>query len=140
MGSLKYPLKGGQPIRVDEDSTFTYPRRGNGESFVFYDSHKGREGLWVAPNDSPGAREKEAKKILSSDVGYPLNAPDLRFFIWARGDEIWRVWTESGKQERIGNTPHGTVFMRDVSPDGKDILWGVWSYPSKVVLVRNVFE
>ena len=139
VGNLKYPLSGGPPIRVEDDSRFVYPRRGNGE-FVFYDSHKGREGLWVAPNNPPGTREKNAKRIHPGSVPYFLNPPDLSFFIWRKGDEIWRVRTESGRQERIGKVIPGMAFMEDVSPDGKEILWGVLSQPSRVVLVKNVFE
>ena len=65
---------------------------------------------------------------------------DLRFFLRENGDDIWRVWTSSGKEERMGKALPGVAFMSDLSQDEEEILWIVFSYPTKLVLVKDVFE
>lgn len=52
---------------------------------------------------------------------------------------MWRMWTFTGKEELIGKALPG-ADMQDVSADGKEILWISRHYPTKLVLVKNLFE
>jgi len=46
----------------------------------------------------------------------------------------------TGHEERIGVALPGETFVDDVSMDGKEILWIRTYHPSKLVLVKNLFE
>jgi Tol biopolymer transport system component len=139
MKTLQYSTRGGTSTQVYQDSTFAFPIQGN-KQLAFYDFRKGREGWWIVSIDSLRIQKGEAKRVgpLSSVV-----APhDWRFWIYRKpqGNELWRVWTSTGREERIGKALPGEAYMWDVSTDGKEILWIRREGRSKLVLVKNVFE
>jgi serine/threonine protein kinase/Tol biopolymer transport system component len=138
--TLRYPIKGGMATPVGQDSTFSFPLYRNGK-LVIYDYRERQSGLWVVPVDVLGRQEDEArKKLIPSDalgLAYPR---DLRFWIYNRRGEVWRTWTYSGKKERIGTALPGETWICDVGMDGKEILWISKHFPTKLVLVKNVFE
>jgi hypothetical protein len=45
-----------------------------------------------------------------------------------------------GQIGRIGKPLASNAAMMDVSRDGKEILWVKYAYPSKLVLVKDLFE
>jgi serine/threonine protein kinase/Tol biopolymer transport system component len=136
--SLIYVIKGDIPIQVYKDSTFAIPIKDNKQFFIL-DYRKGREGWWVVSLDAMGRETVKAKKLLPSNIDLALH-PDGRFFIYIKqGDEMYRVWTSNGKEERIGTAPP-RLLPWTVSMDGREILWFEDFYPSKLVLVKNVFE
>jgi len=141
MKNRLYSIKSGTSTQLYQDSTWARPIRGTNQ-MVFNDFRKG--GLWVVPVDSLGRQKGEAKRVnLPDDAMGEAFPPDLRFFIYRRGyegHELWRTWTSTGKEERIGNALPGATWMDDVSLDGKEILWISRHYPAKLVLVKNVFE
>jgi serine/threonine protein kinase len=140
MKTLRYPIDGGMPTEVGHDSTFSFPIYRNTE-LVLYDYRERLNGLWVVRADILGRQEGEARrKLLPSDAMGVTFPRDLRFWIYKRGGELWRTWTSTAKQERIGTALPGETWMYDVSMDGKEILWISKHYPSKLVLVKNVFE
>jgi eukaryotic-like serine/threonine-protein kinase len=138
--TLRYPIKGGIATPVGQDSIFSFPISGN-RKLVFYDYREGQIGLWVVPVDALGRKEGEARKKLIPSDAMGVQCPrDLRFWIYRRGSELWRTWTSSGTEERIGTALPGDTWMYDVSMDGKEILWISKHLPTKLVLVKNVFE
>jgi len=139
MKSLRYSIRGSLPSQIYKDSTFAIPIQGNAR-VVFQDLRKGRGDWWAVSLDALGKQTGEPKKLLPSGVA--LGAPpDLRFLIYRKQqDKIWRVWTSSGKEEPIGKVLPGDVDIRDVSMDGKEILWLSWDILSQLLLVRNLFE
>jgi serine/threonine protein kinase len=139
MKTLRYSIKGGTPTQVYEDSTFAYPIQGN-KRRVFFDARKGREGWWVAPDDSIGRQKEGLRRFFPADALGGASPSDMRFSIYRRGYELWRMWTSSGKEERIGTALPGESWMQHVSMDGKEILWVRQDRRSKLVLVKNVFE
>jgi serine/threonine protein kinase/WD40 repeat protein len=137
--TLRYVTDGSPPTQIYQDSTFAIPIQDN-KQIVYEDFRKGQGGWWVVSIDALGKKTEAAKKILPSGVAFGA-PPDWRFLIYRnQGDEMCRVWTSSGKAEPIGKALHGDVAIRDVSMDGKEILWLSWNIPSKLVLVRNLFE
>jgi serine/threonine protein kinase len=140
MKTRLYSIKGGTSTQLFEDSTWVFPMRGN-NLMVFYDFRPGRDGWWVVPVDSLGKRLGDVRKvnIPFESVG-GASPPDRRFFVNRRGYDLWRVWVSTGKKERIGKALPGDTWMKDVSMDGREILWVSTHWPSKLVLVKNVFE
>jgi serine/threonine protein kinase/Tol biopolymer transport system component len=138
--TLQYSIKGGTAKQVYQDSTFAIPIQGN-EQLLVKDFRMGQEGLWIVSLDELGRQTGKAKKIVPSGVN--ARAPqDQRFWVYRKGqeDELWRVWTSTGKEERFGKALPGQAYMCDVGSDGKEILWIRWNSRSKLVLVKNVFE
>ncbi len=135
--TLLYSINGGATTQVYQDSTFAVPIDGN-KRLVVYDFRKGRRGCWVVSIDGLGRQIGEARNMVASGA---VKAPlDWRFLIYRKqGDELWRVWTSSGKEELIGRVPLYQDIC-DVSMDGKEILWLREDVRSKLVVVRNVFE
>ena len=139
MKTSRYSIKGGTPSKVYEDSTFAVPLYASSQ-LVFFDFREGRNEWWVVAVGSLGRQKGEARKICPSDASYIAASNDLRCFVYRKGDKWWRVWTSTGKQERIGTAIPGTANMSDVSTDGKEVLWVKEENRSKLVLVKNVFE
>jgi Tol biopolymer transport system component len=136
--TLLYPVNGGPPIQVYEDSTFARPLQG-GTQFVFLDYRRGREGWWIVSADGTGKAAGMARKLFPASADYAWH-PDWRFMIYMKqNNEIWQVWTSTGKEHRIG-TALPRLWPWDVSWDGREILWLEELNPSKLVLVKNVFE
>jgi serine/threonine protein kinase/Tol biopolymer transport system component len=138
MKTLRYSMNGGTPTQIYLDSTSAFPMRGK-KQLYFLDFRKGREGRWVISVDAMGRLTGEPKKILPLSVMRIVATSDRRFLYRKKGDEIWRMWTSTGKEERIGKAPP-RLWIWDVSTDGKEILWYRQYDPSKIVLVKNVFE
>jgi hypothetical protein len=138
MKTMLYAINGVTGTPIYQDSTFAIPIQGK-KQLLINDFRNGREGWWMVSLDAMGGQIGERKKILPP--GVPIRAPvDWRFLIYGkRGDEIWRVWTTTGKEERIGKPLPG-ADMQDVSMDGKEILWSREDRRSKLVLVKDVFE
>jgi len=139
MKTLLCSTGGGAPTQVYKDSTYAIPLQGN-DKLLFYDFRKGREGNWIVSIDSLGKQKGEPRRITPSDAIDGAITYDLRFWIFRKGDELWRIWTSTGKEERIGKKIPGEAWMQDVSMDGKEILWLKYYSPSKLVLVKDVFE
>ena len=141
MKTWQYSIKGGKPIQVYLDSTWAFASQGINQ-LVFVDYREGRDGWWVVPVDSLGRQKGEVRKILIPPdlVGSVWQGNDLRVWIIWKGDALWRFWTSTGKEERIGTALPGEASMHDVSMDRQEILWIRAHFPSKLVLVRNVFE
>ena len=143
MKSLQYSTKGGTETQVYRDSTMAFPIQGN-KQLLFFDARKGREGFWTVLVDSLGRNKGEAKQILPiADLfgGLALSL-DRRIMIYRKpdGDVLWRMWTSSAKEERIGKALPRGASVADLRADGKELLW-VWEENrSKLVLVKNVFE
>jgi len=140
--TLLYSVNGGIATQVFQDSTFAIPVQGN-KQLLFRDDRAGRKGWWIVSVDALGKQTGEAKRILPSGVAPvvpPLAPPDWRFLLYRKqGDEVWRVWTLTGKEERIGRALPG-AGMRGVSMDGEEILWITGDRRAKLVLVKNMFE
>jgi len=97
--------------------------------------------VWKVTVDSLGRDVGTASLLIPFPIQGVISSDSWRFFIYTKGeDELWRVWTSTGKQERIGKAPFSGAAMWDVSADGKEILWVKYTSPSKLVLVKNVFE
>jgi serine/threonine protein kinase len=141
--TLRYTINADTPTQIFQDSTFAVPIQGS-RQLVFTDYRKGRQGRWIVAVDAQGKQKGEPRKIGPSGVPFYMvgAAPDLRFFLYKKpsGNELWRVWTSTGKEERIGKVFPGLVGITDISMNGKEILWLRWSVPSKLVLVKNLFE
>jgi Tol biopolymer transport system component len=137
--TLRYSTGGGAATQVYRDSTYAVPIAGQ-KQMLFSDHRIGHEGVWTVSVDSLGKEVGSAKKIVPANVDH-TRTDDCRFLIYRKGeDELWRVWTSSGKEERIGKALPGDAAMMDVSRDGKEILWVKYAYPSKLVLVKELFE
>jgi serine/threonine protein kinase/Tol biopolymer transport system component len=140
MKTRLYSLKAGTSTQMYQDSTWVFGVRGN-KLMVFFDLRKGRDGVWVVPVDSLGRQKGEVREVhLPFEAVGGVWPPDLRFWMYRRGYEVWRTWISTGKEERIGKALPGGTMMYDVSMDGKEILWVSTHYPSKLVLVKDVFE
>ena len=139
MKTIRYPINGGASIQVFEDSTEAYPDSHNSQ-FPYFDARQGRTGWWVKLDGSQGTRDKGSRRILPADQIIYACPHDYRFFIFRRGDELIRVWSSNGREERIGTALPGYALMSNVSMDGKELLWIALSYPSQFVLVKNAFE
>ena len=140
MKTLQYSLNGSSPTQVYQDSTFAVPILGD-KLLLVYDFRMGRTGWWTVWVDASGKQKAMVKQIVPPDLNYAAPS-DRRFMIYRKqeGDELWRVWTSSGKEERIGRALPGEAYMQHVSLDGKEILWVRSDIRSKIVLVKNVFE
>ena len=135
--TLLNSMSGGVATQVYQDSMEAFPIEGN-RQLVFFDHRKGSEGWWVTALDSVGSQEGQGRKILG-DIA--VNLPyHMRFLVYRRGDAWWRVWTSTGKEERVGNVIPGKARNLALSPDGKEILWATAEYRSRLVLVKDVFE
>jgi len=95
-----------------------------------------------------GKAKGEARRLLFPRADYLTHLPEAdfatpigrRFIIYAKqGGELWRVWTSTGKEERIGKALD-RLAMLDVSMDGKEILWWREETRTKLALVKNLFE
>jgi eukaryotic-like serine/threonine-protein kinase len=137
MKTLGCSIERGLGSQVYLDSTWALPVQGTNQ-FVYWDYREGRDGWWVVSSDSLERLKREARRLVV--VGAWATTPDLRLLILPKGDELWRVWTATGKEERIGKAIAGNAWMCDVSMDGKEILWLRNISRSKLVLVKNVFE
>jgi Tol biopolymer transport system component len=136
--TLLHSIKGGVPTQVYEDSTFARPLEGK-DRLVVLDYREGREGWWLVLAGERGRAAGSKTKLLSSSADYAPH-PEWRFMIDLRqGEEIWQVSTSNGREHRIGTALPG-LSPWDVSREGREILWLDQSYPSKLVLVKNVFE
>jgi dipeptidyl aminopeptidase/acylaminoacyl peptidase len=136
--TLLYQINEGSATKVYLDSTYAIPIQGNKQLFVL-DFRKGREGWWLVSIDAQGKQKGEAKRVVPFNTDF-AEPHDLWFLICKKGNELWRVWTSTGKEERIGRVLPGNSTMWNVSMDGKEIVWVKWENPSKLVLVKNVFE
>jgi serine/threonine protein kinase/Tol biopolymer transport system component len=140
MKTLRYSIKGGTPTQVSQDSLFAFPMNRRSE-LVVYDYREEWVGLWVVSVDSQGRQRGEARRRIFPPDAMGIAFPyDLRFWTFKRRNEVWRVWTSTGKEEQIGKALPGDTWMKDVSMDGKEILWISKHYPAKLVLVKHVFE
>jgi hypothetical protein len=138
--TMEYSVKGIVATHAYQDSTFTVPIHGN-KQLILNDFRKGREGVWVFAVNDQGKQTGEGRQLIPANVDFAA-PPDMRFFIYGKpeGDELWRVWSATGKEERIGKALAGRSFVQDVSLDGKEILWIKSDNRSKLVLVKNLFE
>jgi hypothetical protein len=127
------------PIQVYLDSTWAL-RIQDSKQLLFWDYRKGREGWWAVAVDSVGREKAEVRRILPIDALGGTPTPDLRFWIYRKQYELWRVWTSTGKEERLGTALPGESWMQSVSMNEKEILWIRTSHPARLVLVKNVFE
>ncbi len=141
MRTLRYPISGGTATQWYEDSTFSRPIQGSSQLF-YRDYRKGREGRWAVPLDAVGRKKGEARRIPPSpNIDIARLSRDGRSLVYVdKVGEIWRVWTLTGKEERIGKAPYGDVDLQNVRWDEKEILWVRQESRSKLVLVKNVFE
>jgi serine/threonine protein kinase len=139
--SWQYSIKGGVGAQVYLDSTLAIPLRPIGLMF-YYDGRRGRDGYWVVAMDSAGKEAGEARRVQPMDDSYFTGPPDFRFRVYRRegGDELWRVWLISGKEERVGKAPRGMTYLYDVSMDGSTILWTETFGRSKLSLIENLYE
>jgi serine/threonine protein kinase/Tol biopolymer transport system component len=138
--TLRYPISGGTATKWYEDSTLARPIQGSGQLF-YRDFRKGREGRWVVSLDAMGRQKGKAKRVPPPPNIDALLSSDQRFLFYVNSAaEIWRVWISTGKEERVGTTLPGEAWMHDVDTDRKEILWTKTYYPTKLVLVKNVFE
>jgi len=137
--TLLYSINGGDGVQIFRDSTFAIPIQGN-RRIMFTDNRRGKEGWWLVSIDALGKQEGEAKRIVPPNTGTAVPF-DRRFMIYVdnRTNELWRVWTNTGKEERVGKAPFAGS-PESVSGDGKEILWVRTDNREKLVLVRNVFE
>lgn len=143
MKTWLYPTHGGTPTQVYEDSTIAFPIRGTNQ-WIIKDLRNGRgEGRWIVSLDSRGKRIG-IPRMIPLPVNSYANAPaGGQFLIYIKQqDELWRVWTSTGKEELIGKALAGMAQagLKDISWDGKELLWVKEDNRSKLVLVKNVFE
>jgi len=139
MKTLRHSIRGGEATQVYRDSALVLPAPGK-KQILFYDNRGGREGLWTVAVDSLRNEVGKARLLIPPNVAF-TGPPDWRFFLYRKGDnELRRLWTSSMKEERIGRALPGDATMTDVSADGKEILWIKYTNPSKLVLVKDLFE
>ena len=138
--TMMYSIRGAPLTQVYQDSTFAIPIQGSNQ-LMFRDFRKGREGWWSAVIDAPGRNGSEAKRILPEKASC-VAPPGCRFLVYIepQRSELRLIWRSSLKEEPLGTALPGRAIMRDVSTDGKEILWTKADYRSKLVLVKNVFE
>jgi eukaryotic-like serine/threonine-protein kinase len=139
MKTSRYSIKGGTGSQVYEDSTFAVPLYAS-SSLVFFDFREGRNDWYVVAVDSLGMQKGGARRICPSKAINIAYSHDLRCFVYRRGDELWRVWTSTRKEEKVAESLPLSANMTDVSMDGREILWIKTENRSKLVLVKNVFE
>ena len=140
MRTLGYSIQRGLGAQVYLDSTFALPIQGT-DKLACWDYRKGREGWWVVPADSlKRYKGKETRIPPPGAYNAVMSGNNLSVWIYRRGDELWRCWSSTGKEERVGTALPGDVWMFDVSMNGKEILWRKTDTQSKLVLVKNVFE
>ncbi len=133
-----HTLTGEPPVQLFEDSTFARPIR-DGTDILYRDDRAGREGWWVVSVGVKGLPLGKARKLLDPRSAYALH-PGGRFFIsMMKGGQIWRISIPSGKEERLG-TAAPRLAPWDISQDGREILWFKDMNPSKIVIVKDVFE
>jgi len=96
---------------------------GSNKQLVVVDSRKGQEGWWVVSIDSLGRLKGEPRKLFPSDAANAAIRRDLSLSIYRKGDELWRLWTSTGKEERIGKALPGDVAMQSLILDGREVLW-----------------
>jgi serine/threonine protein kinase len=139
--SWLYSIKGGTGTQVYLDSTNAVPLQRTGQMF-YYDRRKGREGYWVVSMDSAGKEVGEPRRLQPPDNPYFVGPPDFRFRVYGKagGNEFWRVWLASGKEERLGIALPGFTSIYDVSMDGNNLLWLEFRERSKLALIENLFE
>jgi hypothetical protein len=133
-------VNGETSTQPGQDSTFSV-HIGGTDQLLILDLRKQREGIWSVLHDSIGKDGAQAKMIAPFDGDWRLSK-DLRYLIQKKWDEnsLWRVWTSTGRRERIGKALPGFAVIRNISMDGKEIIWNKEEFRSKIVLVRNVFE
>ena len=133
-------VNGETSTQPGQDSTFSV-HIGSTDQLLILDLRKQREGIWSVLHDSIGKDGAPAKMIAPFDGDWRLSK-DLRYLIQRQWDEdsLWRVWTSTGRRERIGKALPGFAVIRNISMDGKEIIWTKREFRSKLVLVRNVFE
>jgi eukaryotic-like serine/threonine-protein kinase len=137
--TLRFSIKGGMATQVYQDSTFAIPIQ-HGKRLLVNDFRSGREGWWTASVDSEGRQTGEARKIAPAGVTFGV-PPDGRFLIYRKqGDNMYRVWTSTGREEPLGKALPGEVDIKDINKDGTEILWVKQDIRSKLVLVRNLFQ
>jgi Tol biopolymer transport system component/predicted Ser/Thr protein kinase len=136
--TLLHTITGETPVQCFEDSTFARPIRGDTE-ILYLDYRRGKEGWWVVSVDARNVLRGKAHKLLSPRTELALH-PEGRFFISMKeNNQIWRISIPGGKEERIG-TAAPRLSVGDISRDGGEILWYKDLTPSKIVLVKDVFE
>jgi serine/threonine protein kinase/Tol biopolymer transport system component len=150
MKTLQHPIRGGKPIQLYQDSTFVYAIGANNR-LVYYDLRIGREGLWTGAINGSGERKGEVTKLsIDSDLNAFAASLDHRSIIFVKptGDDMWRVWTSTGMEERIGTAlpgwaaefQAGSQAMFQVSSDGREVVWNKYETRGKLLVVKDVFE
>jgi Tol biopolymer transport system component len=138
MKTFRYSRTGGSGAQFFLDSTVAIPL-GRNRQVCFYDHRAGRTGLWVGSLDGRDSLEGAPKRILQSADDW-TSPEDPRFFVFRRGNELWRLSTSTWKEERIGKVFQGSLVMHHMSSDGKEILWLKGASRSKMILVKDPFS
>ena len=138
MKTFRYSISDGKGSRFYLDSTIAVPF-GRHRQVILDDYRTGRNGIWIASLDERGSPKGEARRILHSADDW-MCPEDYRFFIFRKGDDLWRLSGSTWKEERIGTALQGRPIMYSISMDGKQILWIKGASRSKLVLVKNLFE
>ena len=106
---------------------------------IVADRRQGREGLWTVPLDARGKVTGEGKRLGPGEL-FVVHAPDLRYVLYEKAGEIWKMALSNGKTELVGHLSPGNRAIVDISADGKAILL-IKGYPrSRFVMVENLFQ
>jgi serine/threonine protein kinase len=133
---------GGGLIRkfpVDPDSTFVVSIQGKRQA-VGDIPRRNWKNWWSVWVDSDG-RQKAASQMGPSAVDFAFT-DDWRFLICKKRGEnhLWRAWTATWKEEKVGKALLGEAELWHVSMDGKEVLWIKREGRYQLVLVKNLFE
>jgi hypothetical protein len=138
MKTYQYSISDGKGSRFYLDSTIAVSF-GRDRQVIFQDYRTGRDGIWIASLDEQGRPKGEGRSILQSADDW-MCTEDYRFFIFRKGDDLWRLSGSTWKEEWIGTALQGRPIMYSIGMDGKQILWIKGASRSKLVLVKNLFE
>ncbi len=139
MKSLLYSVRGSTATQVYHDSTAVFHFT-DAKELVYFDHRKGRAGWWVVSIDSLRRQKGGPRKFATGADFSPTD--DWRFLIYKRaeGNTLWRLWTSTWKEEKIGEGLPGQARLWHVNSDGKEILWDKSDSRSQLVIVKNLFE
>ncbi len=80
-----------------------------------------------------------AKKLLPRNLDVVVCPEEGLLYYTGEQNDIRKMQISTGKGERIGTVPP-RLSISDVNLQRKEILWRELLYPSKLVLVKDVFE
>jgi serine/threonine protein kinase/Tol biopolymer transport system component len=144
MKSYQYSLQNGLVGQLSIDSLRINARKGNNQ-ILYRDYRQGKEGVWMGVLGSPGRDPEKPRKVVARDSAFTwLVSDDLLFALFQKKSApwqgIWRVSFADGRLEQLGKVPAPWMVLRDMSRDGKELLWTKGESRAKMSMIENPFE